>query len=467
MFVEVSWEFINLHFPRMSFKAQKVASLKILSSQRWINTLATKVKPKSSTEEKFVTRVPWKHKLATKNLMSRYFDVAKVHPALIYDFTDDLQLVKPYTVNIKTHLTKDVKEMKLYDYKMLTTTGPIPKSHKSQHVTQLLESKGVILDKNVYRTGSSPLSRHKFIITNHHRHEKPIPRFDPAHIKPIKINDSYSYVDKPAGIPCIPSINSYAYNSLQFMLYVHKHIRNDKCYFHNDLGFAPGVVIICRNIKQAYKLAEVQAAGNLEFVYLIHVYRKFDPSLKELMLQNSRNPKDCVQIDRLQYDSDSHSSLLRLKCRRHDLRDIQDKLSELSHPVVNDWKAIKVHGGHINNSLSVEMGNESKDLFKGKRNIHDAAHNDCDIMNNPVGKNQRSKEDYVIKSRDLNLSPSLERYYNQYRRVLSSHEHIKFCAECSVTRLPLPVDLMSPHIHLVSIEGGGLSCHSKQTLPWI
>ncbi|KAL5261459.1 hypothetical protein ACHWQZ_G007237 [Mnemiopsis leidyi] len=192
----------------MSLKVQKnVVSLTLSCGTRCLETLATKVKPKLLTEEKLVSGIPWKHKIACKQFMKKYFDAPKVHPALIYDFSDDLQLVKPYTVNIKTTLNKGAKKMNLHDYKMLTTTGPIPKSLKSQHVTQLLESKGVILDGNVYRTGSSPLSKHKFIITNHHCHEKPVPRFDPAHIKPIKINNGYSYVDKPAGLPCIPSIN--------------------------------------------------------------------------------------------------------------------------------------------------------------------------------------------------------------------------------------------------------------------
>ena len=452
----------------MSLRVQKVIFLKNQFVSRSMATLATKVKPRFKSKEKSVVSVPWKHKLACKHIMDKYFDIPKRHPALIYDFTDDLQIVKPYTVNIKNNLTRSSKKMNLFDFKMMTTTGPIPKSFKSQYVTQLLESKGVIIDGDVYRTGTSPLAKHSYIITSHHWHEDPIPRFDPAQLKPIKLNNNFSYVDKPAGLPCIPVMKNYAYNSLQFMLYVYRHFKEDIYYLHNDIGLIPGVVIICRKSRNAHSLATLQDAGEMKFVYLIRVHGRYDASLRELRLNgDSENPIDLAVIDRLQYDMSSDTSLLRLECNRHDLTDIKGVLSELLHPVVNDWKQIKLHGGHITNSLTVELGNPSNSLFYGKKTIHDASQNGCEIMRNPVGRNQRSKEDYVIKSRDLRLSPKLQKYYDQYRRVVHSQEHIQYCDECLVTRLPLPVSLMSPQMHLLSVEGNGLSCQSKQSLSWV
>ena len=430
-------------------------------------SLATKVKP-LELEDKDIIKVPWKHKFAPKKLMERYFDVPKSHPALIYDYTDDLQIVKPYTVNIKTNLTRSAKRMNLYDFKMLTTTGPIPRSQKSQYVNQLLESKGVIIDGKVYRTGSSPLAKHNHITANHHRHEDPIPKFNPSNLKPIKMENNYSYVDKPAGLPCIPHMKNHVYNSLQFMLHIFRHYKEDTIFLHNDLELVPGVVIFSKNANKAHKLATAQNAGKMKFVYLIRVHGRFDPTLRELKLNgNSENHIDLATIDRLQYDSRSDTSLLRLECTRHHLNDIQGVLSDLFHPVVNDWKHLKMHHGHITTSLTVELGKQSHSLFHGKKRIHDAAQNGCKIIKNPLGRNPSSKEDYVIRYSDLKLSSNLKKYYDQYCKVVQYQENIEYCAECLVTRLPLPVSLMSPQMHLISVEGSGLSCHSKQSLSWV
>lgn len=434
-------------------------------NRRQVSTLVNKV-PASKGQKNNTLRIPWKHKFVPENVMSKYFDVPKSYPALIYDFTDDLQLVKPYLVNVQNNISKKIRSLSLYDYKMKTTTGPIPRSFKSQFVSHMIESKGVIMDDKVYTTGTSPLAKHSFIRTQHHAHELPVPKINPRLLKPSPLSGGYKFVDKPAGFPCIPDLRHYAYNSLQFMLYVHKHVTAKSIYLHNDLGFASGVVLFAKDAKKAYKLANLQQHGEVKFVYLVRVHGRLNSSISELS-DGSDDSTIKAKVSRLQYDTKSDTSLLRLECYEHSLQKLRMVLSQHLHPIVNDWKHVAVHGGYLTNSLTVEFANQSRSLFSGKKLIQDASHFECEIMRNPLVQNKDTTEDYVIKPRHLNLSPELENYYNQYISVIRSQEKVQHCADCLVTRLPLPINLMAPQIHLSSVETPEFSCKSKQRLDWM
>lgn len=400
--------------------------------------------------------VPKFHKFITDRLMNKYFDVIKTHPGLIYDYTDKLQIVKPYSINIKTNLTRETRKMTLYDYTMKFTTLALPNNVKSRFITKRLESGNVLIDGKVM-PGSKLLSNKTSIVRKSHHHEFPIPRFDVSTLKPNEINKQVSYIDKSPGLPCIPNMFEYAYNSLQFMIFVHGYITKP-VFLLNDIGSASGLVFLYTNGKMGAKLIRRINSGEMKFTYCLKVHGNLDKSdlLETELLRN-------MLIDKLTFDPLSDTSILHIEGTSQTLLEIRRSLSEIGHPVVNDWRFLRNHHVSVDNSLEVIFGSKRNSVFYGKKLIQDAPFSGGIIMRNPM----TSKADHVIKSKDLKISKDLIKYYKQYKQVSDSYDQLESCAECLVTRLPLPVELMCPNIHLYSIQGPGLKCESTQNIPWM
>ena len=436
-------------------------------SQRASSGIAFKVQPTtpdSPLAHKTKLEIPKTHIFNTESLMRKYFETPKTHPDLIYDFTDDLQLVKPYTVSIKNNLRLGSERISLHDFTARTMNIPLPNNLKYQFINRHLASGRVLVDGKVM-PGDKPLLNKSTIVTKHHRHEWPVPRFDPALLEPQKRSRAVGFVDKPPGFPCVTAnMTQYAYNSLQFMLLIYSGISYQVILF-NDIGFASGIVIFSRSKKNCVNLYATQKEINLKFVYYVNVTGHFDRDTGENLAATSNIIET---VDVVGYSIETDSTVLRLQCgnvSKDSLYHIRKSLSAAFHPVVNDWNFLKQHGGVLTGDLSVGLGKGEKSLFSGRKLIQNVKNVGGTIMRDPLDMQGRS--DYVIKPNQIRNPDKMKDYYSQYEGVVKRHEKISTCAECLVTRLPLPVELLSPHVHLAEVKSDSFHLESRQSLSWM
>ena len=424
--------------------------------------MKSKVRPESVPELKAL-KVPRMQITKTKYLIDKYFDKPKKLPSFIYDYTNDLQLVKPYTVKIKTNISAKARKMTVYDFLMATSKLTVPNCIKSQFVAKYLESGNVLIDGKVM-PGNKLMTNKKCIISKRHRHETPIPLIDIVALKPLNKFQSNIIIDKPAGLPCTANMIDYAYNSLPFMLYMHK-IEERVLYLHNDIGLCSGIVLFSTSNQKATSLLALNQAGKIKYTYLIRVYGRFDKTITNIKIGCTLSEKqNNASIEVLDYNANNNTSLLKLYCYQHSLYDIQYSLSDLSHTIVNDWKHLRLHNAKISNSLDVQFGQVFNDLFHNRMLIQDAKEPGGYTMRNCL---ELQKKDYIIKLQHLKLSTDLKRFYSEYNSAVDRQEHFNSCAECHVTRLPYPINLMYPQIHLQSITQGEKCLESKQQIEWL
>ena len=433
-----------------------------MNFSRQYGTVKAKVKSQLS-QKPAPLKIPRTHIFRTKYLIDKYFDNPKKLPSFIYDYTNELQLVKPYYVNIKTNLSMKAKKMTVHEFLMATSRLTIPNSIKSQFITKHLESGNVLIDGKVI-PGNKIMTNNSSISSKRHRHEIPIPKFDITALKPITKSQTINIIDKPAGLPCISNMIDYAYNSLPFMLYMHN-IEDRVLYLHNDIGFSSGIVVFSMNYQKAVKLLTLSQAGRIKYTYYIRVYGRIDQLITNIRIgSKSFEQANSASVEILGYDFNNDTSLLKINCYQHSLCDLKKSLSDLSHPIVNDWQHLHLHDAYITNSLNVGIGQRYDDLFHTKKLVQDAKEAGGYIMRNCI---EQQKRDYVIKPQHLKLSIDLTKCYNEYKSVIHQQEHFASCAECYVTRLPYPASMMYPQIHLQSIEQEGLCLESNQKIQWL
>eukprot|EP00116_Pleurobrachia_bachei_P004689 sb/3464951/ len=404
-------------------------------------------KPKQKTSEVWTTK---QHLCNAGALAKKYLENPRVHPRLVYDKTRDLQIVKPYIMTVNTRLTSQTVKLTGKQWLELTSRDPIPRCLRSQHLTSLIEGGVMKVDGKIIPPDMLLKGRDQ-VIRTHHRHERVVPVVRVDGIIPEPVIPTLWSVDKPAGLPALMDLRTHYYNSLPFMLHSFKLLPTATPIVVNNLGLASGIVLLGSNHKAVTRFRRVVGGGGVQFEYLARVHGHMEKS------------GDDVEV----LQRNAGTTLVRVVTSNLDIKHVTHSLFSKGHPVLNDWENLQnFPGAYITKSLTLDFADRPIDgLFSGKRKkLVDSKIATCSVMENPLSK---TKELYVVEPQNLKLTGELSEYYNSYTKtVRGSHVKTTNCAECNIMRLPLPVPLLSPNIHLQSVVADGMSVISRETPSW-
>jgi len=422
----------------------------------------TKVRPKGKVEvpveQDLNLEVPKSHQFRSQHLMNHRMTEFNKDPKLIYHFTDTLSIVKPYSVDVGIHLTREMRKQTLREV-LETRHWPVYAGRKKQHIIDCIRS-GKILVDGIKVLPDTKLKGYDKITINEHRHEDAIPN---TQLKQKKLNIGTYIVDKPPGIPTIPDSNHF-FNTMQLVLYTEHNL--DRLNMFNNIGKCSGVIILTVDHGKCVRMLRQQLNGEITFTYVTRVYGKFPEDQTMLETTYEKFPFTQAKVKHCGYDLSTDSTLLEIEVQNVRQDNLQRTLAEFEHPVRNDWGNAGALRPFLDDTLGVKFGDSYTSLLDGCKSVTEKRELSKRVAVLSKLKKERVAKEWIVNVKSLNLNKELKEFYNQYLKAVKEEVREAQCLRCGVVRLPLPPDINNPSLHLKSINTSAGLIESEQILPW-